>query len=146
MQIVSSGDNLHKMPNPIFQEEIRKNFFNFSSAEFVYSKLSAKVQFKYGMRHQKRKPIFWYIPNKDLYQPVHQHSLIRIFIFCMKNLASFAIKKCAQWRFWSDCTGWSESLLGAHVQWYIISCWDSFAFKLNPCPAEPGYTMPMQTM
>ena len=32
MQIVSSGDNLHEMPNPVFWEKVEK-YFKISSAE-----------------------------------------------------------------------------------------------------------------
>ena len=38
MQIVPLGDNLHEIPDPIFQDE-KKNI-NLSSAKFVYSVLS----------------------------------------------------------------------------------------------------------
>ena len=35
MQIVSNGDNLHEMSNPVFLEKKSENFINLSSAEFA---------------------------------------------------------------------------------------------------------------
>ena len=37
MQIVSNGDNLHEMSNPIFLWKIRKKIMNLSSAEFAHT-------------------------------------------------------------------------------------------------------------
>ena len=35
MQIVSNGDNLHEMPNPVFWEKIKKNITSLSPAELA---------------------------------------------------------------------------------------------------------------
>ena len=35
MQIVSNGDNLHEISNPVFMEN-KRNIINLSSAEFVW--------------------------------------------------------------------------------------------------------------
>ena len=35
MQIVSSGDNLHEMSNPVFLEKKKKKITNMNSAEFA---------------------------------------------------------------------------------------------------------------
>ena len=40
MQIVSFGDNLHEMSDPIFLGKIRKNIITLSSAEFAHSVVS----------------------------------------------------------------------------------------------------------
>ena len=42
MQIVSSGVNLHEMPNPVFWEN-KESVINLSSAAFAYSVLSVKL-------------------------------------------------------------------------------------------------------
>ena len=48
MQIVSSGDNLHEMSEPIFWEKkIRKNIINLSSAELAQCVVKVKSLFIY---------------------------------------------------------------------------------------------------
>ena len=44
MQIVSIGDNLHEVSNPVFWEN-KKNTINLSSAELAYSAVKVKVLF-----------------------------------------------------------------------------------------------------
>ena len=43
MQIVSSGDNLYEMSDPILWEKNKKNIVSLSFAEFVLNMLSVKV-------------------------------------------------------------------------------------------------------
>ena len=38
MQIVSIGDNLHEMSNPVFWEKIKKYIVNLSSAELAQTR------------------------------------------------------------------------------------------------------------
>ena len=44
MQIVSNGDNLHEMPNPVFWEKIRKNIISLSSTELAQTVVKVKKQ------------------------------------------------------------------------------------------------------
>ena len=43
MQIVSLGDNLHEISNPIFWENVQKNIIYLSSAEFAHSTVSVTL-------------------------------------------------------------------------------------------------------
>ena len=43
MQIVSTGDNLHEIPNPDFLEKFKKNTINLSSAEFTQILVKVKA-------------------------------------------------------------------------------------------------------
>ena len=45
MRIVSNGDNLHKMLNPVFWKKIRQNIINLSCAQRV-----VKVKDRYGKK------------------------------------------------------------------------------------------------
>ena len=42
MQIVSNGDNLHEMSNPVFWKKIRKNIISLLSAELVKGVIKVK--------------------------------------------------------------------------------------------------------
>ena len=48
-------------------------------------------------------------PNEDSNQPVHSHSLIRVFVVGRKKLCILGHPKCTQWRFWSDCANADSS-------------------------------------
>ena len=43
MQIVSIGDSLHEMSDPVFWEKNKKNIINFSSAEFAHRVVKINV-------------------------------------------------------------------------------------------------------
>ena len=45
MQIVSNGDNLHEMSNPVFWEN-KKNIINLSSAELAQKSVKFKWKFQ----------------------------------------------------------------------------------------------------
>ena len=42
MQIVSSGDNLHEISDPVFREKLRKNIISLSSAELAQMVVKVK--------------------------------------------------------------------------------------------------------
>ena len=47
--------------------------------------------------------------------------------------------------------GWCKFSLGAHVRRHIFTCcgsnmWMHLAYCINPCPAESGYTLSLQTV
>ena len=54
------------------------------------------------------------------------------------TLPHWLFKKCAQWRFWSDCANavWSESSLGAYVRRYVF--WWCGSFSASTLLAESG--------
>ena len=60
------------------------------------------------------------VHNEDSDQPMLSHSLIRVFVGRIKKLCILGYPTFAQWRFWADCAGWSESSLRAHVQRYVF--------------------------
>ena len=43
MQIVSNGNNLHEMSNPVFLGKNKKNIINLPSAEFAHRVINVKV-------------------------------------------------------------------------------------------------------
>ena len=45
MQIVSNGDNLHEMSNPVFWGKNKKEYFKLSSAQIFIRVLSVKLIF-----------------------------------------------------------------------------------------------------
>ena len=62
------------------------------------------------------------VPNLHTNQSAHPCNLIRVSAVRKKKLCILGYVKSAQRRFWSDCAnlaGWSESLLGADVLWYV---------------------------
>ena len=63
------------------------------------------------------------VPNLDSNQPAHSRCLIRVFVVCMKKLCILVCLKCAQWRFWSDCTNAQADLnpCWAHMLGGIVS-------------------------
>ena len=42
MQIVSLGDTLHEVSDPIFKQKSEKKYFKMSSAEFTHSMVNVK--------------------------------------------------------------------------------------------------------
>ena len=115
-------------------------------------------------------------PNEDSNKPAHRRSLIRVFVvrikkrwhpFLSKRRPVVILIRLRKY------TGWSESLLGAHVRRYVFlhcgtnayeamvlltvltsvycdSPYSPLKFKnvriSIPCPAEPGYALPWQTV
>ena len=65
-----------------------------------------------------RKRTFWHAPSEDSNQPAHPHSLLRVFVVCMKKLCILGYPKCAQWRFRSDCTNAQSDL---NLRWAHMS-------------------------
>ena len=74
-----------------------------------------------------------------------------VWMFCVKYyVISIILKKneitiCRQWRPWSNtifwvCTVCQSLFLGLHTKMGLL------VKKQNPCPAEPGYTLPLQTV
>ena len=47
MQIVSNGDNLHEISNPVFWGKKEKNIINLSSAEFALRVVKVKTRLFY---------------------------------------------------------------------------------------------------
>ena len=72
-------------------------------------------------------------PNEDSNQPAHARSLIRVFVVGMKNFASLAIRKCAQWRFWSDCANAQADMnfRWAHFWWYVFRRYGSYSVQCS---------------
>ena len=52
-------------------------------------------------------------PSEESNQLAYTYSLITVYVVLRKKLC---YSKCAQLRFWSDCTRWSESSLVAHIR------------------------------
>ena len=63
-------------------------------------------------------------PNEDSNQPVQTCSLIRVFVVRMKTHWILSYPKYAQWRLITlrEWSGWSKSLLDAHIRRYVFSC------------------------
>ena len=78
------------------------------------------------------------VPNKDTDLPVYLCSLIRLMPWTLHYTES------AQERLWCNCVDMQVdlSLQWAHVQKYVQ--FHRSAKTANPCPAEPGYTLPLQ--
>ena len=54
---------------------------------------------------QRQKTYLWLrVPKEDSNKPADLCSLIRVFIVRMNKLCITGYPKCAQWRFWSECT------------------------------------------
>ena len=56
MQIISIGDNLHEMSNPILREQNKKNVINLSSAELAQQvlKVNYTAIYTYSMEKSHR--------------------------------------------------------------------------------------------
>ena len=57
MRIVSNGDNLHEMLNPVFWKKIRQNIINLSCAEFAQRVV--KVKDRYSKKRVKVSCSSW---------------------------------------------------------------------------------------
>ena len=77
--------------------------------------------------HVKTKTMA-YAPSEDSDQPGHLPSLIRVFAVRMKKAWVISYSLSAERRLirLGGCTGWSESLLGAHIIMLVLSCGGSF--------------------
>ena len=71
-------------------------------------------------------------PSEDSDQPGLLSSLIRVFVVCMKKHWALNYLLSAQWRLirLGGCPGWSESSLGTHVIFLVLSCGGSYMLKL----------------
>ena len=71
------------------------------------------------------------IPSRDFWYMRPTKILISlrgsVFIVHKKKPCILGYSKCNQWKFWSN-SGWSESQLSAHVQWYV--CWRFGSFSI----------------
>ena len=70
-------------------------------------------------------------PSKDSDQPGHLPSLIRVFAVRLKKLWVLSYPLSSQKRLirLGGCPGWSESSLGTHAIFLVLSCSNSFFLK-----------------
>ena len=70
-------------------------------------------------------------PSEDSDQPGHPPSLIRVFAIRMKEPWVLSCPLSAQRRLirLGGCPGWSESSLGAHAIWWVLSCAASLLYN-----------------
>ena len=65
---------------------------------------------------------FWHMRpiahNEDSDQTAHPRSLIRVFVVRMKKFYILVYPKCAQWRFWSECSNVQAGLI---LRWARMS-------------------------
>ena len=95
----------------------------------LFSKFTMKTSFSaYGIRlfepaHDKTNKVTC-SSSKDLDQPWHPSSLIRVFAVCMKKAWVLSYPFSLQRRLirLCHCAGWSYSLLNAHAIMLVLSC------------------------
>ena len=75
---------------------------------------------KYLLQHEKS--YFWHVCPTKAQINLSIHTVWSLFIVLMKKIASLAIQMCpGKILIWlHECTGWFESLLGAHVWKYVF--------------------------
>ena len=66
--------------------------------------------------------------NEDSNQPAHPHSLISVFVICMKKRCLTGCPTCVQWRFWSNCANAQADL---NLRWVHISE-GTFSWRCSP--------------
>ena len=80
------------------------------------------------MSYKVRKRTFWHVRLPKIKSACTTAQSDQSLRFPHDDFYILGYPKCSQWRFWSDCTGCSESSLGAQVRRYVFWRCDSYEY------------------
>ena len=132
MWLVSLLENNMAQPrlwNKLFCNHIVLSHQRWSSWINSYHELLFNLKNSIHLSHNEKMYLLTCVPNEDSNQPALLHSMISVFVVCMKKFCIPDFPECCQRRFWSDSVNAQADLNLCWAQMYIFWCCSLFGLQ-----------------